>query len=92
MHCREIKKQRDIREPYICCKLLCFMCYKVILIILLFEIFVKEAGLNSCIILIFSLIIRISFAKNRMEIDLADLYSCIDADRLHAEHFKCPVA
>ena len=52
------------------------MCYKVILIILLFEIFVKEAGLNSCIILIFSLIIRISFAKNRMEIDLADLYSC----------------
>lgn len=73
-------------------QLLRSLCYKVIIIILLFEIFVKEAWLNSLIVLVFSTVIAVCFAQNRMEINLADFHACIYTNRLYAEHFKRPVA
>lgn len=68
------------------------MCYKVTIIILLFEIFVKEAGLNPLIVLVLASVIAVRFSQDRMEINLADFYACINTDRLDAEHFQCPVA
>ena len=48
------------------------MCYKVTIIILLFEIFVKEAGLNPLIVLVLASVIAVRFPQNRMEINLAE--------------------
>lgn len=73
-------------------QLLRSLCYKVIIIILLFEIFVKEAWLDSLIILVFPAVIAVSLSQDRVEIDLADLHARINPDRLDTEHFQCPVA
>ena len=68
------------------------MCYKVTIIILLFEIFVKEAGLNPLIVLVLASVVAVRLAQHGMEINLADFHARINADGLHAEHFQCPVA
>lgn len=58
----EIKKQPGAQEkPMRLLQLLRSLCYKVIIIILLFEIFVKEARLDSLIVLVFSAVIAVRF-------------------------------